>query len=263
MRYRFLLPVALFVALACAPAVPASARTEVPQLSAHLTPARARAVLTKWRARYSRRAIAGRVAGLDSRAASVSRQPVLRNATRVNLPRPTQTLTVIPDPKQSFSNPNPNPNPNPSPSPRPSPPSVPVSSTVLSIRTDMLRLINDVRTDAGLPSLTANPFLDASAQLYAKDMSARVFFSHTDPDGHSSTDRIRAAGYLTPPCDCNWTFWTGENLASKQKTAVDAMTDWMNSPGHRANILSSNYDDVGIGYEGGYWVQHFGRVVVD
>jgi uncharacterized protein YkwD len=128
------------------------------------------------------------------------------------------------------------------------------------MRQEILRLVNAARADAGVQPLTLNPILTLSAQNYAADMDTRQFFSHQDPDGHSSLDRIRAAGFLETPCDCLWRYWTGENIAEGQKTAAEVMNDWMNSPGHRENILNPHYTQLGVGRDGDYWVQHFGEV---
>lgn len=143
---------------------------------------------------------------------------------------------------------------------RPDAPRVQVSARVEEIRAQILSLVNIERANTGLAPLAESEYLDASAQQYAMAMAQNDFFSHTGPDGSSSTDRIRLTGYLAPPCDCDWTFWTGENLGKGQRTADDVMRDWMNSPGHRANIMNANYTDIGIGYADGYWVQHFGSV---
>lgn len=139
-------------------------------------------------------------------------------------------------------------------------PSAPASLYVREIRTEMLQRVNDERTNKGLAPLAINNDLNTSAQLYAIDMSTRKFFSHTDPDGRGSKDRIEASGYFDLPCDCLSYYYTGENLAVNQKTVEEAVDAWMNSPGHKANILNKYYTEIGIGYENGYWVQHFGHI---
>ncbi len=127
-------------------------------------------------------------------------------------------------------------------------------------RDAILLLVNEARSQAGVAPLALHPLLNLSAERMAEDMQARHFFSHEDPDGRSSLDRIRAVGYLTAPCACSWQYWTGENIAEGQMTADQVMHDWMHSPEHRDNILSPNFNDIGIGRAGNYWVQNFGRV---
>lgn len=139
---------------------------------------------------------------------------------------------------------------------------VSVSDSVEAYRVEVLRLVNVERENEGLDPLTFNPLLNDSAQLYAERMAQEHFFSHTDPDGNSSLDRIRATGYLRPPCDCAWQYATGENLGSGQATPADVVRAWMDSPGHRANILHDQFDELGVGYADGYWVQHFGGIRV-
>jgi uncharacterized protein YkwD len=95
--------------------------------------------------------------------------------------------------------------------------------------------------------------LQTAAQKHAEDMKSRNYFDHVNPDGQTPTERIRAAGY---PMDGTW--YTGENIAKGQTTAEQVMRDWMNSSGHRANILSKNFKEIGIGFTSNYWVQNFG-----
>jgi len=144
----------------------------------------------------------------------------------------------------------------------PSPAEV-VSPELAAARASILRLVNEARASAGLSALRANALLNRSAQEYAKDMEKRSFFSHTDPDGRASVDRIRLTGYITAPCDCQWRYWTGENLGMDQKTPEEVMRDWMASPGHRDNILNPHYTEIGIGWSGKYWVEHFGDIRED
>lgn len=126
----------------------------------------------------------------------------------------------------------------------------------------MLTRINTERSDAGLNALTLNPLLNDSAQLYAEQMSRNDFFSHTDPSGRYPIDRIRNTGYLRISCDCSWQYRIGENLAQGQATVSAVMDDWMDSSTHRDNILDSRFTEIGIGYDGSTWVQHFGHVTL-
>ncbi|MDF2636890.1 MAG: uncharacterized protein K0R78_3764 [Pelosinus sp.] len=101
-----------------------------------------------------------------------------------------------------------------------------------------LALLNQDRTKNGLSTLKSNSQLTTLARNYAKDMIDRNYFSHYNPEGKSPFDRMTAAGisYKT----------AGENLAINTSVAT-AETAFMNSSGHRANILNSGYTDVGVG----------------
>jgi uncharacterized protein YkwD len=127
---------------------------------------------------------------------------------------------------------------------------------------DMLRLVNNERREAGLPPMTANAVLAVAAHNHAEDMEQRNFFSHTNPDGKNSFARIRDAGYFGSPCGCTWQVWTGENIANGQQTVSQVMEDWMQSPGHRENILNPAFTEIGFGRAGTYWVQDFGTLLI-
>lgn len=133
-------------------------------------------------------------------------------------------------------------------------------SELPAVRHVMLRLINRERLRHDLPALTYNALLEKSAQAHAEDMLDRWYLSHRNPDGQNSGDRIRATGYLTPPCECAWKFWIGENVAWGQTTAREVMKDWMNSETHRENILNPDFTEIGIGIDDVFWVQNFGSV---
>jgi uncharacterized protein YkwD len=118
----------------------------------------------------------------------------------------------------------------------------------------VVELVNTARADAGCGPVHADPRLDSAALAHSEDMIARDYFSHTTPDGVSPWDRAKAAGYDVP---------TGENIALGQPDAAAVMDAWMNSEGHRANILNCSSKAVGMGLatdSGGtpYWTQMFG-----
>lgn len=118
----------------------------------------------------------------------------------------------------------------------------------------VIALVNDERAKSGLNSLTANAKLTAAAAAHADDMAVHSFFSHTGSDGASSADRATRAGY-------NWSA-VGENIASGATSPAQVMDLWMNSSGHRANILNSNFTEIGVAVDthgGLLWVQVFGR----
>jgi uncharacterized protein YkwD len=101
-------------------------------------------------------------------------------------------------------------------------------------------LINDERVVAGCAPLQVNSKLVAAAQGHSEDMAINDFFSHTGSDGSSFVNRIEAQGY-------SWSTG-GENIAAGYGTAAAAVNGWMNSSGHRANILNCNYQETGVGY---------------
>ena len=118
---------------------------------------------------------------------------------------------------------------------------------------------NAQRIQAGLPPLKTNTMLNASAKIKSDDMLAQQYFEHVSPTGKNVANLGRAAGYQY--------IVLGENLALGNFTdANDLLTAWMNSPGHRANILNKNYQDIGVYAEKGQYkgrevwfaVQHFG-----
>ncbi|MGI5373162.1 sigma-70 family RNA polymerase sigma factor [Streptomyces sp. CA-251387] len=118
----------------------------------------------------------------------------------------------------------------------------------------VVALVNKERADAGCGPLTEDPLLNKAAQGHSDDMAARNFFDHTNPDGADPGQRITAAGYT-------WSTY-GENIAQGQQTPEAVMDSWMNSPGHRANILNCSFKDIGVGIHDGsggpWWTQNFG-----
>jgi uncharacterized protein YkwD/stress response protein SCP2 len=116
-------------------------------------------------------------------------------------------------------------------------------------------LTNRERARAGLPPLAADPLLTTAAQAHSADMVARDFYSHTAPGGSRPWDRAAAAGSTRRSI--------GENIACGQRSPAEVVEGWMNSPGHRANILKPGFTHLGVGFAGGgragtYWTQLFG-----
>ncbi|WP_329379109.1 CAP domain-containing protein [Streptomyces sp. NBC_01716] len=115
-------------------------------------------------------------------------------------------------------------------------------------------LVNSERSKAGCGPVTANSQLETAALRHSQDMAAKDYFDHTSPDGRDPGDRITAAGY-------RWTTY-GENIARGQQTPASVMEGWMNSPGHRANILNCAFKEIGVGVHdasgGPWWTQAFG-----
>lgn len=119
-----------------------------------------------------------------------------------------------------------------------------VNRDVLGYATDMSiqSLADDTnqqRAGNGLGSLAINAALNQAAQAKANDMAARDYWSHNTPDGQTPWTFMTAAGYNYQTA--------GENLAYGFATAADTLTGWMNSPGHRANILNTSYREFGFG----------------
>ncbi|WP_330285834.1 CAP domain-containing protein [Streptomyces sp. NBC_00576] len=116
-------------------------------------------------------------------------------------------------------------------------------------------LTNRERARAGLPQLASDFLLTRAAQAHSTDMVVRAFYSHTGPDGSQPWDRAAAAGSTRRTI--------GENIACGQRSPAEVVDGWMNSPGHRANILKREFTHIGIGFAGGgkagtYWTQLFG-----
>jgi uncharacterized protein YkwD len=122
----------------------------------------------------------------------------------------------------------------------------PTADNLGRIRTAILCLHNGIRAQRALPRLRANKRLRKAAVGHSRDMVANNYFEHTTPSGVTMVDRILRARYVRN--DDGWSL--GENLAwgtgsyATPRGAVDA---WMNSEGHRENILRRAYRDVGIG----------------
>jgi len=100
-------------------------------------------------------------------------------------------------------------------------------------------LVNAERKKAGCAALRVNDRLTAAARAQSTDMAVRNYFSHTTPEGVEFGIRITNAGY-------RWSV-AGENIAKGQRTPADVMTSWMNSAGHKANILNCGFKDLGVG----------------
>ncbi|KST65346.1 hypothetical protein BC008_21940 [Mastigocoleus testarum BC008] len=129
---------------------------------------------------------------------------------------------------------------------------------------EVLRLTNQERTKFALEPLVLGTELSQISQNHSLDMAINDFFSHKSPDGSSAVERAEAQGYLYP--------YIGENIAAGYSTPEAVVAAWMNSPGHRRNILNPYYEEIGIGYyylenDTGnvnyrdYWTQNFSTQV--
>ena len=141
-------------------------------------------------------------------------------------------------------------------------PTVPTSADTAAFIAEVLNLVNAQRQQNSCGPLAANAKLQNAAQKHAVDMAVQDYFEHTGKNGSTPGDRITAEGYA-------FSTWA-ENIAAGSSTPQAVMDSWMNSPGHRANILNCNLTEIGIGYYylandtgtvnwNHYWVQVFGR----
>jgi len=166
---------------------------------------------------------------------------------RLSVWQPGPWVKITPAPQ-----PAPNPTTVPVVKPKPTPNPV-ISSGVNAEEQQEFNLLNADRAANGLPNLRLNTQLTSLAEYYAQDMINRSFFSHTNPEGQSPFDRMRLHGISYG--------YAGENLAINT-SIPSAESAFMNSPGHRANILSAHYTQVGVGVRHGnngsvYVVQEF------
>ena len=160
--------------------------------------------------------------------------------TTQNIERPTETTTHITTerPTETTTQNTEKPNNN---------------GSMLSIETEVVRLVNVERSKAGLPALQIDQEVSKVARLKSEDMANKNYFNHTSPTYGSPFEMLKKF---------NITYKTaGENIAKGQKTAEAVVNAWMNSEGHRKNILSSSFTHIGVGYatKGStpYWTQMF------
>ncbi|MDF2921786.1 MAG: uncharacterized protein K0R57_700 [Paenibacillaceae bacterium] len=133
---------------------------------------------------------------------------------------------------------------------------VPLYTATKSVEAEVTRLVNIERAKNGLQPLTLNWQLSRVARYKSEDMRDKGYFSHTSPTYGSPFDMMKNFNISYSSA--------GENIAAGQVDAQAVMDSWMNSSGHRANILSANYTEIGVGYcTGGsyryYWTQMFIR----
>ncbi|WP_432980787.1 CAP domain-containing protein [Dactylosporangium sp. CA-233914] len=142
------------------------------------------------------------------------------------------------------------------------PPTTPATTPVdtskyAAIENEVVTLTNNYRLANGCGALRVDSRLVAAARAHSTDMVTRNYFDHTGSDGSSFVQREAAAGYTTGA--------SAENIAWGYRAAQDVVNGWINSPGHRANILNCTSVAVGVGLayktDGTpYWTQDFGRV---
>ncbi|MEU7002024.1 CAP domain-containing protein [Nonomuraea sp. NPDC046570] len=123
-----------------------------------------------------------------------------------------------------------------------------------AVEEEVVRLTNQARTAGGCKPLAHDAKLHAAAKGHSADMAAKGYFSHTSQDGRSPGDRIKATGFSPIRA------WA-ENIAMGQRTAASVVQGWLNSPGHKANIMNCDLTLIGVGHDpkGPHWTQVFAR----
>jgi len=125
------------------------------------------------------------------------------------------------------------------------------NSKVQNYENEVIRLVNEIRAQNGLSPLKADWQLSRVARFKSQDMKDKKYFSHQSPTYGSPFEMIKNFGISFKTA--------GENIAYGYKTPQAVVNSWMNSSGHRANILNSTYNKIGVGYveSGNYWTQMF------
>ncbi|MER6178560.1 CAP domain-containing protein [Streptosporangium sp. NPDC001681] len=125
-----------------------------------------------------------------------------------------------------------------------------------AVSEEVVRLTNAERQKGGCAPLVSDPQLRSAAQGHSDDMAAKNYFSHTSLDGRDMTARIKASGFSPMRA------WA-ENIAMGQRTPAEVVKGWMDSSGHRANIMNCAYTHLGVGVanssRGIYWTQNFAK----
>ena len=172
-------------------------------------------------------------------------------------PTPTPEPTKpTPEPTKPTPAPEPTtPAPAPTPEPtKPTPAPAPTTGEFSAYQQEVLNIVNKERTSRGLSALKFNAELAKVATTKSQDMIDRGYFDHNSPTYGSPFDMMKKFGITYKSA--------GENIAMGQKTPQEVMTAWMNSDGHRKNILNSSFTEIGIGIakdKNGrlYWTQMF------
>ena len=124
------------------------------------------------------------------------------------------------------------------------------TSSVSAYEKKVVELTNAERAKQGLAPLTLNTELSKVARTKSQDMKNKNYFDHNSPTYGSPFDMMKSFGISYTSA--------GENIAMGQKTPEQVVQAWMDSPGHRANIMNSSFTHIGVGYvaSGNYWTQH-------
>lgn len=165
-------------------------------------------------------------------------------ADRTRVPHYSIPVTSAPIPI-----PIPTPTPAPAPTPSPTPPPTPATGPVdfaTQVEQLVVQSINAQRTQNRLAPLAADSKLATIARAHSLDMLTKNYFSHTDLNGCTVACRLAAVAYGWSSYGENIHWVSGYNLSAAD-TAIKIVSDWMNSPGHRANILGSSFTRIGVG----------------
>jgi len=164
-------------------------------------------------------------------------------STSTPAPSPTAAAALTPKPERSTAK------------PRPKPSTAKPRSATTAREDRVTALVNQERARAGCGTVRTNAQLRTAARRHSQDMADRNYFSHDSLDGRTPWDRAEAAGYQRA---------IGENIAKGQATPEAVMAAWMDSPGHRRNILNCDARATGVGlaFDGAtpIWTQLFGAV---
>ncbi|NYT95924.1 CAP domain-containing protein [Salinispora sp. H7-4] len=173
-----------------------------------------------------------------SRSTGERRGPAPEASRYTAKPRPTRVRkTAAPRPTQVSTT---------------APTTAPAPAGVSAEAGEVIRLANAERAKAGCAALSVDDKLMTAAQRHSQDQADHRKMSHTGSNGSSPGDRLGDVGY-------QWRTY-GENVAWNQQSPEAVMTAWMNSPGHRANILNCSFTEIGVGVassNGPYWTQVF------
>ena len=174
------------------------------------------------------------LAGQPAETPSKTEEPEASTPSQERQPTPSRTATKAPEERKTAA------------------PAGTVSEQA-SAEAQVLQLVNDERAKAGCSPVAANSALRELAEDFSEAMAAQGFFDHTDPSGATPWDRAEAAGISD---------LGGENIARGQADAQAVMDAWMDSPGHKANILNCDFRTLGVGVHfgpgGPWWTQDFG-----
>jgi len=195
----------------------------------------------------------------------VPNKPVTKPVLTKPVPAPQKPTAEKPAEKPAPTKPAPS---KPAPKPEATPPAKPApekpaevapvkpaetttDASVSAIEKAVLDLTNVERQKAGLKPLQTDAKLMNSARQKSTDMASKGYFSHTSPTYGSPFDQMKANGVTYKSA--------AENIAMGQRSAEEVVKGWMNSPGHRQNILTPGFTHIGIGYDknGNYWTQQF------
>ncbi|MFF5233809.1 CAP domain-containing protein [Dactylosporangium sp. NPDC000521] len=242
-------PLGFTLTATAATAAPATAATAAPATAATAAPAAAQVVTAAGDAVAS----ANVAAAVSKKKKKKKKKSTAKKPTTTPTKKPTTTPT-----KKPTTTPTKKPTtaPTKTPTTAPTTPATkPVESS--SLETEVVTLTNNYRKANGCGALRIDTRLVAAARNHSTDMVTNNFFSHTGSNGSTFVQREVAAGYTTGA--------SAENIAWGYRTPQDVVTGWINSEGHRANILNCSSVAVGVGlaYKADgtpYWTQDFGRV---